>query len=165
MISFVCVCVVNKETRRQRNGVLFVLVSFLLVSFLFDNSSNSACVCGCVGVSVICVIVVVLVRDGQLTQRATKRRMPHRPSVTDVEEIFFYLFICSSFVFRPPFCFRLVNTPVRAGNLLFSLSYSDLCLLFTFTFCSRKKTAFGFFVCLFLPPSSSRPTSNQYLNY
>lgn len=61
----------GEQSRRQRNGVLFVLVSLLLVSrvflFVFDNSSKSVCVWLCF-VSVFFVIVVVLVRVERLTK-------------------------------------------------------------------------------------------------
>lgn len=162
-----CVCVCGEQGNTTTKKWSFVCIGELPagLSFLFDNSSNSVCVCGCVGVSVICVIVVVLVRDGQLTQRATKRRMPHRPSVTDVEEVFFiYLFAVLLFFVRH-FVFvwsTLPCEPVISSFLFLIPIYVYFSLLL---FALEKKRRSVFFVCLFLPPSSSRPTSNQYLNY
>lgn len=59
-----CVCVVKKGrtiTTRQRNGVLFVLVSFAARLSMF-NSSNSVWACVFLCESESSVIVVVLVR-------------------------------------------------------------------------------------------------------
>lgn len=59
-----CVCVVKQGrtiTTRQRNGVLFVLVSFAACLSIF-NSSNSVWACVFLCESESSVIVVVLVR-------------------------------------------------------------------------------------------------------
>lgn len=72
---FVCTCLhmcgeKGEQSRRQRNGVLFVLVSLLLVSrvfVLFLIIVVRVCVWLCF-VSVFFVIVVVLVRVERLTK-------------------------------------------------------------------------------------------------
>lgn len=173
---FVSLCVVKKgeQSRRQRNGVLFVLVSVAACLSIF-NSSNSVWGC-CVCVSESSVIVVVLVRWAAHTEResdqtqdasSTKRANGRRG-----EEV--CLFAVLLFFSSAILIFRLARRSlVWAENLssLNSFSYSVYFLPFTFIiFCSRKNGVRFFFVCfvcfaLFLPPSSPRPTSNQYLNY
>lgn len=167
------VCVVKQGwtiTTRQRNGVLFVLVSFAACLSIF-NSSNSVWACVFLCESESSVIVVVLVRWAAHTEResdqtkdasSTKRANGRRGE--EVCFLFAVLLFFSSAILFFSFGSPLSRSRVWAENLssLNAFSYSVYFLPFTFIiFCSRKNGV-RFFFCLLCFVSASFFASSYF---